>query len=292
VRWQIGYSSMTTKSRLLAVLLLGVCLSAGSSVGQEPDLSPGTKDWPAVSNGLVFVEGEFLPPPYVVSRIGNGIYINGRHIESPLPWSPLKPKPAQTATNTVNPTIPEAITKLTTQFDSEFINYINAKKAFLLSKHDKHEVLEMLIKAYKELPCIADAYHEPNTESTIILVWQNGRKEGVNEFPPTRKPVDITPDQAVKLLDGVCEIYAEGLKATNYFMFGSAKRRGTQKSFARTLEPLANALRSAKDEADFLSMMKTNQPPGGMSEKALRSFYKYKDEVPEWERRLRGCDGK
>ena len=30
---------MTTKSRLLAVLLLGVCLSAGSSVGQEPDLS-------------------------------------------------------------------------------------------------------------------------------------------------------------------------------------------------------------------------------------------------------------
>jgi len=280
-----------------AVVMISVCLSALMSEAQASgervsNGELGQREWPAVSNGLVFVEGEFLPPPYVVSRIGSGIYINGRHIESPLPWPPQNPKPAQTATNTVDPTIPEAITKLTTQFDSEFINYINAKKAFLLSKHDKHEVLEMLIKAYKELPCIADAYHEPNTESTIILIWQNGRKEGVNEFPPTRKPVDITLDQAVKLLDGVCEIYAEGLKATNYFMFGSAKRRGTQESFARTLEPLANALRSAKDEADFLSVMKTNQPPGGMSEKALRSFYKYKDEVPEWEPRLRGCAGK
>lgn len=281
----------------IAVVMVSVCLPALMSEAQPsgervPDGGFGRREWPAVSNGLVFVEGEFLPSPYVVSRIGNGIYINGRHIESPLPWRPQNPKPAPTAPSTVDPAIPEGITKLTTQFDPEFINYINAKKAFLLSKYDKHEVLEMLIKTYKELPCIADAYHETNTGSTIVLTWTNGRREGINEFPPMRKPIDITPEQAVKLLDGVCDIYAKGLKATNYFMFGSARRRGTQESFARTLEPLARALRSAKDEIDFLSIMKTNQPPGGMSEKTLRSFYKYRDELPKWEPRLRGCDGK
>ena len=73
-----------------AVVMVSICLSALMSEAQPSgervaDSGLGRREWPAVSNGLVFVEGEFLPPPYVVSRIGSGIYINGRHIESPLP---------------------------------------------------------------------------------------------------------------------------------------------------------------------------------------------------------------
>jgi len=283
---------MKTKCGLFAVLLLNAYLSAGSSVGQEPDLSLGTRTWPAVSNGLVFVEGEFLPPPYVVSRIGNGIYINGRHIESPLPWHTQNMQEARPDVFLTDPVVPETITEKTTQYDKDFIRYIHEKRRYLFHEYGQEEGMNLMVDAYKSLPCIVSATRDAESPNTISVKWRSGRVSHIGQVPLMRKPVDITPDQAVKLLDGVCEIYAEGLKATNYFMFGSAKRRGTQESFARTLEPLANALRSAKDEADFLSVMKTNQPPGGMSEKTLRSFYKYKDEVPEWERRLRGCDDK
>jgi len=280
-----------------AVVMISVCLSALISEAQPSDGRVsngelGQREWPAASNGLVFVEGEFLPPPYVVSRIGSGIYINGRHIESPLPWHTQNMQEARPDVFLTDPVVPETITEKTTQYDKDFIRYIHEKRRYLFHEYGQEEGMNLMVDAYKSLPCIVSATRDAESPNTISVKWRSGRVSHIGQVPLMRKPVDITPEQAVKLLDGVCEIYAEGLKATNYFMFGSAKRRGTQESFARTLEPLANALRSAKDEADFLSVMKTNQPPGGMSEKALRSFYKHRDEVSEWERRLRGCDDK
>lgn len=38
-------------------------------------------------NGFVFIEGRYVPPPYTVTRKGNGIFINRILIEQPVPWS-------------------------------------------------------------------------------------------------------------------------------------------------------------------------------------------------------------
>ncbi len=90
--------------------------------------------WPAVSNGLVFVGGEFIPPPYVVSRVKNVIYINGKHVGTPGGWPTVKiQEPVNPdASKPVDPKIPSGITEKTTIYDKEFIKYNTEKKNIYL----------------------------------------------------------------------------------------------------------------------------------------------------------------
>jgi len=37
-------------------------------------------------NGFVFIEGRYVPPPYTVTRKGNGIFINRIQVEQPMRW--------------------------------------------------------------------------------------------------------------------------------------------------------------------------------------------------------------
>ena len=153
----------------------------------------------------------------------------------------------------------------------------------------------MMVDVYKKMPCIRDAKLDPDNPNCIILTWASG-EQGYNSQlpPPRRKEIDLTKEQAESFIDKTAEIFVKGLSNGDYYMLegGGPSRSGLWGGAQQIFLPLAAAMRGAKDEADFLAIMKTNQPPGGMSEKTLRSFYKYKDEVPEWERRLRGCDDK
>jgi len=250
---------------------------------------------PAVSNGLVFVEGEFLPPPYVVSRVRNAIYINGRYIEASAPWPSEKKADVLSPIPTPDdPTMPSEITKATTQYDPAFYNYLNAKRDFLVSKYGKQKAIKMLPDIYKKLPCIKDAYHDTNTIGTIVLTWESGDKVRSNEFPPQRSQDNGTPEQAAKMFDGICDIYSKGLEFNDYFIFGSAYTTGTQDGFGRFLAPIAEELRTAKDEEAFVTVM-TNKFPmsAGFSEKAFKSFYKHKDLLPQWEPLLqKRCKGR
>ncbi|MDD4101062.1 MAG: hypothetical protein PHU80_00325 [Kiritimatiellae bacterium] len=38
-------------------------------------------------SGFVFIEGRYIPPPYTVTRRGNGIFINRIQVEQPVPWT-------------------------------------------------------------------------------------------------------------------------------------------------------------------------------------------------------------
>ena len=38
-------------------------------------------------NGFVFIEGRYVPPPYTVTRKGNGIFVNRIQIEQPVSWA-------------------------------------------------------------------------------------------------------------------------------------------------------------------------------------------------------------
>lgn len=45
--------------------------------------------------GFVFINGRYLPPPYTVTRIGNGIFINRIQVMQPVPWSRSHPQAEQ-----------------------------------------------------------------------------------------------------------------------------------------------------------------------------------------------------
>jgi hypothetical protein len=126
------------------------------------------------------------------------------------------------------------------------------------------------------------------------MTWVTGKTDRCNEFPPQRAPDNVTPEQAAKVFDDICDIYYSGLELNDYFMFGTVTRRGTQDGYGQFLVPIAEALKAAKDEEAFISVM-TNKFPmvTGFSEKAFRSFYTHKDKLPQWEPLLKKrCRGR
>jgi hypothetical protein len=286
------------KMFLVLVVIVVALLSNGSpaaELSQEQNRDIEQRTWPAVSDGLVFVGGEFLQPPYVVSRVKNAIYINGKHVGTPGGWpivNSVTNKPTKLLPH--DPEMPAEITKETTQYDPVFYKFINAKRDYLVSRYGKQQAIKMLPDIYKKLPCITDAYYDTNTVGTIVMTWVTGKTDRCNEFPPQRAPDNVTPEQAAKVFDDICDIYYSGLELNDYFMFGTVTRRGTQDGYGQFLVPIAEALKAAKDEEAFISVM-TNKFPmvTGFSEKAFRSFYTHKDKLPQWEPLLKKrCRGR
>jgi hypothetical protein len=259
------------------------------------DMKLEQRTWPALSNGLVFVGGEFIPPPYVVSRVKNAIYINGKHVGTPGGWPNVQIQESvnSDAAKPIDPKIPSGITEKTTKYDDVYIRYIYEKRLYLFAVHGQQKGIDMMVDVYKSLPCIKDAKRAIDSNS-IIVTWLSGELDRVTQVRPQRSQDNVTPEKAAKVFDDICEIYYGGLELNDYFLFGTVHRRGTQDGYGQFLVPIAEALKTAKDEEAFISVM-TNKFPmvTGFSEKAFRSFYKHKDKLPQWEPLLqKRCRGR
>ncbi len=256
------------------------------------DMKLEQRTWPAVSNGLVFVEGEFLPPPYIVSRVRNEIHINGKFMDAPSPWPKNKDiNPTKATPPIVDPNIPHNLNEQTTMYDDVYIRYIYEKRRYLFNKHGQDKGIDMMVGVYTNLPCIKSARRIDGSTS-ISIIWKSGEIDNVRQVPPKRK--DISKEQVAMMLDKLCEAYVQDLNHNDYFMFGNAYRTGTQDGFGQYLVPIAEALKTSKDENSFVTVM-TNKFSivTGFTEEAFRSFYKHKDKLPQWEPLLqKRCKGR
>jgi len=84
----------------IGVLFLGIftCVSAYtaelSEVTEEAVAELGSLSGVPQMTGFVFIEGRYLPPPYTVSRKGNGLFVNRILVEQPVAWSSIAPETA------------------------------------------------------------------------------------------------------------------------------------------------------------------------------------------------------
>jgi hypothetical protein len=276
---------------VLVAAVVRTALSEPSNTLDTASLSIGVKEWPSITNGVVFIDGMYIPPPYVVSRREGELFLNGLHLDWVMKWPPKEER--QTPIPKVDPIMPSSITEKSTKYDPDYIRYMSDKQAYIFAKYGQEKGMDLMVEAYKQLPIVVDAVRDSDSKRSIFVKWKSGAESHIDHVAPEVKRDNLTRAQAEQYVDRMAEIYVRGLGDNNYFLLGSSGgQRGTKEAFGRTLVPLADAMRAAKDEAEFLSIMQTNQPVGGLSEKTLRSFYKYKAEVPKWEPRLRGYDSK
>ncbi len=79
------------------IIYLALCYAAGGmqSITAEEVAGAraplGRKEWPPVTNGLVFVDGKYIHPPYTVSSVEGDIFINGTPVITALKWPPQVP---------------------------------------------------------------------------------------------------------------------------------------------------------------------------------------------------------
>jgi len=71
---------------LTAVLFSGQIKAQLPEVSEEALAELGDTYGTPQMNGFVFIEGRYIPPPYTVTRKGNGIFINRIQVEQPVPW--------------------------------------------------------------------------------------------------------------------------------------------------------------------------------------------------------------
>ena len=71
-----------------AVSLLAVSagLAALPEVSAEAVDALGTTTGVPQMSGFVFIDGKYVPPPYTVTRRGNGIFINRIQVDQPVSW--------------------------------------------------------------------------------------------------------------------------------------------------------------------------------------------------------------
>lgn len=72
---------------IFLVAIVPVCLAQLPEVPIEATEALGTTVGSPQSNGFVFIEGRYIPPPYTVSRKGNAIFINRIQVEQPVVWT-------------------------------------------------------------------------------------------------------------------------------------------------------------------------------------------------------------
>ena len=246
------------------------------------NLSIGEKAWPPVSNGVVFVDGKYVSPPYVISRREGEIFLNGVHFDWVIQWPPKKgtplPPPAEM------PSMPNTITEKTTKYDKDYLTYINDAQQFLMAKYGTNSGIAMMDSVYLKMPCIQSAKFKEEASNTLEVVWINGSHSNIRLTPMPRGEMNITKEQAAAYIDKIAEIYVRGLgENCYYYVMGKGDRRqGTFGGFQGTFGLYARALQASKDEADFLAIMKTNQPTGGISAEWLKLFYSHKDDLPKW----------
>ena len=102
---------MTYWKIYLSALMVAALATAASAMHEIPKASAkalGVTRGKSFSSGVVFIEGKYIPPPYVVERWGNGIRINSKPVTGPLvPWSEfLKTQEGVKVTKTEAPAAP------------------------------------------------------------------------------------------------------------------------------------------------------------------------------------------
>jgi hypothetical protein len=229
---------------------------------------------------VVFADGKYISAPYVVSSVEGDIFINGTHVMTALKWPPPV-KDVREPPETL-PLLPPTITEHTTPYDKDYMDYVTKASWYLTSKYGYTKGLQLLVGIYTNLPCVRHAYLTP--DNRIVVTWNDNEVMRFHHSKDTPVP-EVTRDQALRHVDRMANIFVENLKKDHYFVFGRGTRMGTRGGYVQTFTPLADAMRLAGNETEFLSIMKTNQPPGGMSDTTLRLFYRFKDDLPRWDPR-------
>lgn len=214
----------------------------------------GTTDGTPITNGFVFIDGAYIDPPYVVTRRGNGVFVNGHLAEQPCPW-PI-PERVEPVIPIDDPKMPETITRDTTRYDEDLIAYLGKKKAYYLGKHGEKGMISLMIEVYQALPCVVKA-GAGRDEEHISVTWVDGTTMEHRIILPKRMPMEWTREKVLERTDKARANYEDRLKRGDYYFLGSVHGRmtGTADGARMVLGALVPILRTSKDAKEVQERM-------------------------------------
>lgn len=205
-------------------------------------------------NGFVFIEGRYIPPPYTVTRKGNGIFINRIQVEQPVRW------PVSAATGADGE-------KKAVDADGDFEKV--AEPAVPAVPADapagKAEAAPAKAKAVKsiddlfddgEAPAAADAPAVPTQSQDVPVAAPEAKAVAPQmDVQAERAPEDAEREKAAAVanLDRIRQGYEQSLTRGDMFFFGQRHNRvnGNYGTACALMSVLPKALRYADSPNDL-----------------------------------------
>ena len=155
------------------------CLLGGLTVSPEAVEFLGERSEPEIHTGCVVYGGEYLPPPYVVKRMGNEVFINEMSVRWFVPW-PI-PKNLGWGRTKVMPAIPDDINEDSSEWDESVGKFCWGILDHLIYLGVTNRA-ERYAAEVKKLPCVISAC--VRGDGKVVIDWKKGTKGvGTNVYP-------------------------------------------------------------------------------------------------------------
>ena len=123
--------------------------------------------------GYFFYDGEYIQPPYVVTREGDFLKINGRYIRFFCKW----PQPERRKWHVTHkmPEVPSSVNEKTSWFDPVVRRYQDDCFDYWLTTHEADDCSSgsaVVVAGMLKLPCVKDAYIDADGNPTFV--WTDG----------------------------------------------------------------------------------------------------------------------
>ena len=211
-----------------ALLMIGLTALAVSAYAEEPP-GFGINVGKEISRGFVFWNGSYIEPPYVISRIGLALHINGVELEKSPPWPPYDYRVGE------DPGMPDVTASSTWEnmedADDPRDVHWRRKLRYAYQTYGPEEARTVMIEYLRQLPFVASAEPESEASPVIVVREVSGRERLVDigeiEIGPplTKEEMIALVDQKKshleeRLLKGDCYLFFGG---GSYISFGESK---------------------------------------------------------------------
>lgn len=177
----------------------------------------GTTSSAPVHTGFVFIDGEYIDAPYVVTRKGLALAINGRIIQPPSGVS----RTATTVPTSLptDPAVPPDIDRETSKYNPFLRDYLVAKFAYIRSRYSGQEQRRLLREAYAALPCVEQSQLDPQNPEVLLVTWSDGKADRVLLVSPKRMPAKLDRESVLHRLEAQRSMYEDRLRKGDYYFF-------------------------------------------------------------------------
>ena len=266
-----------------AILGLQSSVSAETDDYEQYDQSLGSTAGRPITNGFIIFDGEYVSPPYVVTRDGPGIYINGRLVEQPCPW-PI-PEKHQMESVLIDPAMPTTITKNTTQYDKDINDYLGKKISFYKNKYGELEMVKRMVAVYRQLPCVKESV-AGRDENYVRVTWADGNTIEHRLIAPQRKPTQWTRETLLSRLEKNRNDYEDRLEKGDFYFLGKLGRMtGTFEGAQKVFQTLLPVLAASKNSMEVQQKMEQAGYPYFDAE-VSEAFFNHRQKVQGLESRL------
>jgi len=173
----------------------------------EVSTMPAFKVSAPITNSFVYIDGEYIEPPYVVSVNNLAVCINGRIAKDFTSdvWIP-KPPPK------TRPTFPQGITKETDMYDERVQDFISGICDYLLKtrKLGPEQTINEMLLVLQSLPNVKNVEQDAQRPALFHITYQDGTTMRRNILPLTRTP-GCKLETVGRYVDQRCESYVTSL---------------------------------------------------------------------------------